>query len=313
MRWGVLGPGGIAAKAFVPAVRRAGHVLESVGSRDRERAQAFAQEHGASRAGTYEDVLADDRVDAVYIALPNDRHAEWTERARAAGRHVLCEKPLTGDVASTRALAATADDGGPVLMEAAMARFHPRMRALLQAIGEGRIGAVVAIDAAFSYPMRKPNNYRERPEHGGGALLDVGFYGVAASRWVTGAEPHAATGFVRRGPTGVDLVTSAVLAFPGGVHAQVRAGFEGAGYQWLAVTGEQGVLSAPRTYNPGEDDEVALLLDGEPIGAWRADPYAAMLEAFAEAVAGGPHPLPPADAVGTAEALDLVAASVVDG
>ena len=312
MRWGLLGPGGIAEKAFVPAVRGAGHSLESVGSRDPARARAFADAHGASRAGSYDDVIADSRVDAVYIALPNDRHAEWVTRARAAGRPVLCEKPLTGDVESTRALADAAADGGPLLMEAAMAYFHPRMRAMREAVAEGRIGAVVAIDAAFTYPMRKPANYRERLEHGGGALLDVGYYGVAASRWLTGQEPVAATGLIRRGPTGVDVLTSAALAFPGGAQAQVRAGFEGAVHQWLSVTGELGVLAAPHAYNPREDTEVALLLDGEALGTWRADPYAEMLRAFADAAAGGAHPLPPSDALGSAEALAMVRASLVE-
>lgn len=312
MRWAVLGPGGIAEKAFVPAVRGAGHVLETVGSRDPARARAFAEAHGASRSGTYDEVLADDRVDAVYIALPNDRHAEWVTRARAAGRHVLCEKPLTGDVEVTRALADAATDGGPILMEAAMAYFHPRMQALLQAVREGRIGEVVAVDAAFTYPMRKPANYRESLGHGGGALLDVGYYGVAASRWVTGEEPAAAAGLVRRGSTGIDVLTSATLAFPGGAQAQVRAGFEGTVHQWLSVTGEHGVLTAPNTYNPREDTEVVLCLDGEPLGSWRADPYAEMLRAFADAAAGGQHPLPPDDAVGSAQGLALIQDAVVD-
>ena len=312
MRWGLLGPGGIAEKAFVPAVRGAGHALEAVGSRDPDRARAFAAAHDARAAGSYDDVLANERVEAVYIALPNDLHAEWATKARAAGRHVLCEKPLTHDVESTRALAEAATDGGPLLMEAAMAYFHPRMQALLEAVQDGRIGAVVAVDAAFTYPMRKPANYRERLEHGGGALLDVGYYGVAASRWVTGQEPFAAVGFTRRGPTGVDVLTSAALAFPSGVQAQVRAGFEGTVHQWLSVLGTQGVLATPHAYNPGEDIDAVLLLDGAPIGTWRADPYAAMLRAFEQAVEGGAQALPPSDAVGSAEALELVRSSLVD-
>jgi len=311
LRWGILGPGAIAGGALAPAMRACGHDLAAVGSRSLTRAQVFAANHGVRRArGSYGDVITAADVDAVYVALPNDLHEPWTVAALEAGKHVLCEKPLATDAAGAGRMAAAAARSGRVLMEAVMSRFHPRTAALIDMLRGGDVGPVSLLHAAFTFPMVNADDYRTRPEHGGGALLDVGIYGVSMVRWLTGEEPDVVRAAQRTWPTSVDGTTAAVLGFPAGAIATVHASFDSASAQSLTVIGKQAVLQSPQPFTAGAGDEAVVLRDGQVIGTWQADPYATMVSSFAATVAGSaPAVLPPDDAVATASILDRIAAA----
>jgi D-xylose 1-dehydrogenase (NADP+, D-xylono-1,5-lactone-forming) len=307
LRWGILGPGAVAGSAMAPAMRAVGDDLAVVGSRSLARARAFAANHGVRRArGAYDEVVAADDVDAVYVALPNDLHEEWTIAALEAGKHVLCERPLSTDAASAGRMAAASASYGRVLMEAHTTWFHPRTAAALELLRDGAVGEVRHIQAAYGYRLRDPESYRTRPENGGGALLDVGVHGVAAARWVAGGEPDGVRAVQRRWGTGVDGTTSALLTFPSGPVATVLASFDTVAHQVLEVVGTDGVLTLPDAFAPGRDREAALLRDGEVVGTWTADANEALLGAFAKAVEGGAVALPVDDAVATAEVLDRI-------
>lgn len=308
LRWGILGAGLVAHAAVAPAMRDAGHDLAAVGSRSLTRAQAFAARHGVRRArGSYDDVLAARDVDAVYIALHPAAHEEWTIAALDAGKHVICERPLSVDAGSGARIAAAAVANGCVVMEGQPSRFHPRTQALLELVDGGDIGNVRVISAVTSQRMRDLDNFRAVPEQGGGVLLDAGVQAVATARWLAGEEPDGVQALSRRWRTGVDGVTTAILSFPSGAIATVTASFEGAAHEVLEVTGTYGTIRTTLPFSAGPDDDVVLERDGREIGSWRADPYARMLTAFASAVtAGRDAPLPVEDAVATASVLDAV-------
>jgi len=313
IRWGVLGAARIADSAVVPAIRAAGQEVAVIGSRSLERARAFAGRHSIAKAvGSYEDVVTDDAVDAVYVALPNDLHEPWATAALSAGRHVLCEKPLATDAAGARRMAAAATVSGALLMEAVMARFHPRTTALLDLVGSGELGAIRTVTASFGFRMDRPDDYRAHPEQGGGALLDVGVYGVSMSRWVAREEPANVRGLAGFLPTGADAWTSALLGFPSGAVAGVHASFLTAPYQLVEVVGSTTSVLVPEPFTAGRSRDAQLLVDGRaPIGPWRADPYEVMVRAFAAAAEAGVReaPLPASDAVATATVLDRIAAA----
>ena len=200
---------------MLPAINASRHgALYAIASRDPARARALARRHRVRTVhASYEALLADPAVDAVYLPLVNSLHREWTLRALAAGKHVLCEKPLAVNAAEGEEMAAAAGSAGRLLMEGFMYRFHPRMRRLAESARGVRY-----LQASFGFPLRDEANYRLRPELGGGALLDVGCYGLNVARWLLG-EPVQVVSVLRPGPPGVDLTVSALLAFPGGATA----------------------------------------------------------------------------------------------
>ncbi|HZU17304.1 MAG TPA: Gfo/Idh/MocA family oxidoreductase [Candidatus Dormibacteraeota bacterium] len=295
MRWGILGAAWVADRALLPAFREArGSEPLAIAARDPERARELAARHGVPRVHPgYEALLADPEVDAVYLPLPNSLHRGWTLRALEAGKHVLCEKPLALDAGEAREMAAAARDCGRLLMEAVMYRFHPAMSELVASLAGARLRF---LQAAFGFPLdaaARPDNYRLRPELGGGALLDVGCYLVDLARWLLG-EPEQVDAVWHRGPTGVDLSCTAVLGFPGGAQAALHASLECAEHQELVVVHGEGVVRRDR-----------------PFTAWRDphDPYRIMVEAFCAAVLdGGPPPLPVEGSIATLEVLDRIRA-----
>ena len=308
LRWGILGAGLVASSSVAPALREVGHDLAAVGSRSLTRAQAFAARHGVRRArGSYDDVLAARDVDAVYVALHPAAHEEWTIAALDAGKHVICERPLSTDGASAARIAAAAVANGCLVMESQPSRFHPRTQALLELVDGGDIGHVRLVSTVISQRMRDLENFRSHPEHGGGALLDSGGPAIATTRWLAGEEPDGVQSLSRRWRTGVDGATAALLSFPSGAIGTVAVSFEGAATEVLEVTGTYGSVSTDRPFSAGPDDDVVLRRDGRDIGTWRANPYARMLAAFATAVAAGTEaPLPIEDAVATASVMDAV-------
>jgi predicted dehydrogenase len=292
-------------------MRAAGHDLAVVASQSLSRAQSFASRHGVRRArASYDDVLAARDVDAVYIALHPAAHEEWAVAALDAGKHVICERPLSVDGVAAARIAAAAVANGCVVMESQPAWFHPRTQALLELIDAGDIGQTRYAAISFSQRMRDLDNFRARPEQGGGALLDLGTPAIAMARWLAHEEPDSVQAVWRTWRTGVDGATAALLSFPSGAIASVAASFETAPQEVLEVAGTYGTAATQLPFTAGPDDEVTLLRDGREIGSWRADPFARMIGAFAEAVGGGRDaPLPVEDALATASVLDAVRAT----
>ena len=312
-RWGFLGAGWIATKALAPAVHQAdGAVLQAVAARDVDRARALGPV--GSAYGDYEDLLADDSIDAVYISLTNEVHAHWSMQAMRAGKHVLCEKPLAMTAAEVREMTAVSAETGRLLVEASWYRWHPRVRRAQELLQSGRIGDVTHVSAGFTFDGRLDGNYRLEVARGGGALYDVGCYAVSAALWAFGDVPSIVSARQQLGPTGVDLVTEAVLEFAAG-EAEVRAGISEPPLQWLVINGHSGEIELrDAAYTSWvRDDTVLLVSDGRSTQRTTlpaANAYRVMVEEVSSVIQGGPGwVVPLADSLATAAVLDAVFAS----
>ena len=255
-----------------------------------------------SRSGpvTYDDLLADASVEAVYIALPNGMHLEWVERAAAAGKHVLCEKPLAASVAEVERMITACDAAGVLLAEAYMTPFHPRSAEIARLLDAGDLGEVRHAEAAFTFTLVDDANYRWMPSQGGGALLDVGIYCLTPILRAFGGLPAEVTASAVMAPSGVDAMTSIRLAWSSGATASVVTSFELPERQWLHVAGTRGALAVERPFTPGPDDTTFTIT--RPAGSVeeRETPggncYVGMIDAFADAVRGrAPWPRPVAE------------------
>jgi predicted dehydrogenase len=214
LRWGILSTADIGRRKVIPGIRKAARCeIVAIASRDAAQARRVADELGIPTAhGSYEALLADPDVDAVYIPLPNHLHAEWTIAAARAAKHVLCEKPLAMTAADAERMAEVCAAEGVRLMEAFMYRHHPAWVAAMEVVASGRIGRLRAVQSWFSYYNDDPANIRNQLEAGGGALFDIGCYSVNLSRMLFGAEPiRVSAGIVRDPALGVDTLTSAIL------------------------------------------------------------------------------------------------------
>ena len=284
----------------------------AVASRDADRAEAYAQEHGIPRShGGYEALLADESVDAVYVSLPNSMHVDWSVRALEAGKHVLCEKPLARRPEEVERAFDAAERAERVLAEAFMYRHHPQTKRVAELVRDGAVGRLRAIRAAFSFPLADPENVRMRPELDGGALMDVGCYCVSGARLLAG-EPERVYGEQRLAPTGVDSTFAGVMRFPGDVVAVFHCSMDLPSRQELEVLGTEGTLlvQAPWRVDFGGD----VLLNGEPVDVTEADSYRLELEDFAAAARGEREPLLGRDdALGQARTLDRLYASAESG
>jgi predicted dehydrogenase len=283
----------------------------AVGSRDPERAKAYAQEHGIPRAhGSYEELLADPEVDAIYNSLPNALHVEWSTRALEAGKHVLCEKPLDRSPAEVERLFDVAERQGLLVMEAFMYRHHPQTHALRELVVSGGIGELRQIRAVFSFMLTEPENVRLRPELAGGALMDVGCYCVSGSRLLAG-EPDVVFGRQVVGETGIDVRFDGVLHFPGDVLAQFYCAFDLPPASGLeAVGSERSVL----VREPWNCRDPHLEVGRTRIAVPDVDRYQLELENFAAAIRGEAEPLLGRDdAVAQARVIDALYRSAASG
>ena len=323
LRWGILSTARIARTRFIPGVRAGSEgTVAAIASRDAGRAQAAAAELSIPRAhGSYEALLADPEVDAVYIGLPNGLHPEWTVRAAAAGKHILCEKPVARTRADAAAMAAAAAEAGVILMEAFMYRLHPQHARVLDLIREGTIGDPVFVRATFCFAMarerREARDVRLQEGLHGGALMDVGCYAVNAARYLFGAEPVEVAALARRDPDfGVDTAFAATLRFPGDRLAQIDGSFDASGTQRYEVAGAGGTIQVERAFLPGDGGGAVRINAGgearvEAVPG--ADQYALESDHMARSVRAG-RLLPPAeDGVLQAAVIEALYGSAAGG
>jgi xylose dehydrogenase (NAD/NADP) len=311
VRWGLLSTADINRKV-IPGAHASDRVeLIAVASRDQRRAETYAAEWEIERAyGSYEALLADADIEAVYIPLPNTLHVEWSIHALEAGKHVLCEKPFDRRPAEVERAFDAAEGAGRLLMEAFMYRHNPQTRRLEQLVRGGAVGEPRVVRSAFSYSLYDASNVRLRPELDGGSLMDVGCYCVHASRFLAG-EPDAVHGQQVIGPTGTDWVFAGMLRFPDGVIAQFDCGTCLPSRDELEVIGTEGSLfvddpwhcTAPVIELRGDADVERIEL--EPV-----DSYRLQLENLSDAIRGEAEPLLDRDdAVAQARVIDALFSS----
>lgn len=252
LRWGILGTGNI-ARQFAEGVAGASRSrVVAVGSRDAGRAAGFVDDNNMHcTAGTYADVLADESVDAIYNALPNSMHHEWTLKAFDAGKHVLCEKPMAVDAAEAQAMFDAADRAGLLLAEAFMYQSHPMIKAVLQQLRSGAIGKVKVIRASFCYRTRKiEGNIRFDKSLAGGALMDIGCYCVSLARLIADSEPVEVHGTGVVHESGVDELVTGSLRFGDGTLASFTAGMTAQADNRAMILGDEGYLLIPVPWKP---------------------------------------------------------------
>ena len=293
LRWGVLSTSNIGRVAVNPAIRASSNgELLAVASRDEDRAREFA---GIAEIptyyGSYEALLEDERIQAVYNPLPNSLHREWTIRAAEKGKHILCEKPLALNAAECLEMEAAAAANGVKLLEAFMYRFHPRTEKVLDMVRSGAVGEVKQIRSSFTFPLTRPDNIRWDPELGGGALMDVGCYCVNVSRTLVGKEPVEVRAMANFRPSGVDEQLAGSLLFEGGILAHFDCALTMERTEVYQVMGTGGHLRVQKAFLPGTGDAVIEQFDGmNNLTAHTipgADEYRVMVEHFADAVLNG--------------------------
>jgi predicted dehydrogenase len=266
VRWGILGTANIARAQFLPGLREAGGTAAAVAGREAARAERYASEHGIDRAvAGYQNLIDDPAIDVLYIALPNSLHAEWTLRALAAGRPVLCEKPLCGNLGDTTRVLGAARQTGTLLWEAFVFPFHRQIAQARDLVEGGAIGELMEIKSNFHFQLSNTANIRYSRELEGGALNDVGCYPIRLAAEFFGAPHEAAWAGATWGGDGVDVDTWGVLEYPGGRRLHLSAGM-GRGYDtYSSLEGTAGRIEMSNPFHPGPPDHYQVIAPrGEP-------------------------------------------------
>ncbi len=318
IRWGVLSTANIGLKKVIPAMQLGQYsLIAAIASRDLAKAQQAAATLGIPTAyGSYEELLADPDIDAIYNPLPNQHHVPWTIRAAEAGKHVLCEKPLSLTVAEAETLLAVRARTGVKIGEAFMIRSSPQWLRLRTLLDEGRIGELRSVVGYFSYTNTDPANIRNQVECGGGALLDIGCYPIHASRFAFAAEPTRVVARVDRDPEfGTDRLTSAILDFPGG-QAILTCSTQLVPYQFIQFFGTRGRIELEIPFNPPPDRPSRLFIDDGSylFGGSRTtetfpvcDQYTLQGDAFSKAILEGTEvPVPIEDAIKNMAVIEAI-------
>lgn len=321
IRWGVLSTANIGRTKVIPAIQASerGEVV-AVASRNADKARAFADELGIPRShGSYEALLADPEVDAIYNPLPNHLHVPLSVQALEAGKHVLCEKPFSLDSDDLKALKAAAKAHPELkLMEAFMYRFHPQWQQVQEWLKRGDIGQVRHYSAYFAYNNRDEENIRNLPDIGGGGLMDIGCYGISSARHVYGAEPVRLVSSVQPLPGyEVDCLTSALMEFPDGT-ASFTVTTKTEPCQWAEIHGDKGMIRLEKPFNPepGQENRVTRVVGGERQSHTFPEPnqYQLMADAFARSIQEStPVPTPLWDAEANMKIIDAIFASAEQG
>lgn len=325
VRWGILSTASIGVRKVIPAMQLGEHsTVAAIASRDLAKARAVAAQLAIPTAyGSYEELIADPNIDAIYNPLPNQLHVPWTIRAAEAGKHVLCEKPLSMTLAEAQSLLAVRDRTGVLIGEAFMIRSHPQWLSLRALIDEGRIGTLRSIAAFFSYFNTDPANIRNIPETGGGALYDIGCYCIQAARTGFAQQPTRVVGLIDRDPhLHTDRLTSAILDFPAG-HAIFTCSTQLVPYQRVHFFGTTGRIEIEIPFNAPTDRPTRLFIDdgrdffGSGITTESfptTDQYTLQGEAFSRAILEGtPIPVSLEEGIANMAVIDAIFASAQSG
>ena len=325
VKWGVLGVAKIAIEKVIPAMQQgeASHIA-AIASRDLGKARAAAGKLGIERTfGSYEALLADPEIEAVYNPLPNELHVPWTLRALAAGKHVLCEKPIALDAKEARSLIEARDRSGKLVAEAFMVRFHPQWRRAKELVATGAVGDLRAIQTFFSYRLLDPENVRNRPP-GGGGLYDIGCYAILSARYIFGAEPTRVAATIDHDPNfRTDRLAGAILEFPGGRLSTFTIGTQMSAHQRVTIVGEAGRIEIMIPFNapPDRPTEIAIDTGADLFGGGRrveqfpvCDQYTLQGDAFSRAIINAtPLEFPIEDAILNMRVIDALFRSAKSG
>ncbi|MBI1243835.1 MAG: gfo/Idh/MocA family oxidoreductase [Alphaproteobacteria bacterium] len=324
--WGVLGAARIATQKVVPGMKGSPLLdMRAIASRDIAKARAAAAELGLAKAyGSYEEMLGDPEIEAVYNPLPNHLHVPWTVKALEAGKHVLCEKPIALTAAEARDLVAARDRTGKLVAEAFMVRFHPQWRRTREIVWAGGIGELRSIATQFNYNNPDPANIRNKADIGGGGLYDIGCYAILTARFIFGVEPARAVSLIDRDPVmKTDRLTGALVDFGDGRQLTFSVSTQTAPSQRVQIFGTKGRVEIPVPFNPVPAMESRIIVDdcrdlyggGARTETFApCDQYLLQGEAFARAVRGSEKfPYPVEDAIANMRAIDALYRSAETG
>jgi predicted dehydrogenase len=325
VRWGVLGVAKIATEKVIPAMQRGRYSeVTAIASRSAERARSAAATLGIPKAyGSYDELLNDPDVDAIYNPLPNDLHVPWTAKAAERGKHILCEKPIALTADEARQLIAARDRTGAKIQEAFMVRTHPQWLKVRDLVRQGTIGELRSIVGVFSYFNRDAANIRNLPAAGGGALMDIGCYLINTSRFLFGREPARVIGVVDRDPDmEIDRMTTLMLDFNGG-HAAGTCSTQMVFYQQMQIFGTTGRIELPIPFNAPPDRPCRVIVDtgkdlfGGGVSTIEIDTcnqYTIQGDLFSQAILEGKDVASPIeDAVKNMSCIDAVFRSATSG
>ncbi len=325
IRWGVLGVAGIAVRKVIPGMQRSALCeVSGIASRDGRKAEEAARNLGIPRSyGSYEELLHDPEIEAVYNPLPNHLHVPWTIRGMEAGKHVLCEKPIGLNAAEAASLLPVRERTQRKVGEAFMVKTHPQWLRVRELVRSGRIGELRAITGFFSYYNRDPQNVRNHPEWGGGGLLDIGCYPITTARFIFKEEPRRAIGIVERDPEfKTDRLVSAILDFPSG-QASFTCSMQLVAYQRMQFLGTKGRVEIEIPFNAPLDRPARIFMDDgrdvfgsgiqtEMIPA--VDQYTVQGDAFSRAILEDTEvPVSIEDAIGNMRVIDAIFRSAESG
>ncbi|HEX7334345.1 MAG TPA: Gfo/Idh/MocA family oxidoreductase [Pyrinomonadaceae bacterium] len=315
VRWGILSTANIALAKVIPAMQRSPWCeITAIASRDLTKAKRAAAQLNIPHAyGSYEELLADNNVEAIYNPLPNHLHVPWTVKAAEAGKHVLCEKPIALSAGEARTLIDIRDRTGMRIQEAFMVRTHPQWLETRRLIHAGRIGSLRSITCLFSYINSDPTNIRNQLDLGGGALMDIGCYPITISRWIYDAEPQRVLGLIERDPVfGTDTLTTAVLEFAEG-HSTFTCSTRLAPYQRMIFHGTEGRIEVLIPFNAPNDRPTQILVNDELIEFPVCDQYEIQGSLFSQAIReNSEQPIPLEDAINNMTVIDAVFKSATD-
>jgi len=326
VKWGIIGTAKIGREKVIPAMQTQPLCdIVAIASRDLPKARAAAEQLGIPKAyGSYEELLADPEIEAIYNPLPGYLHVPWSARAAAAGKHVLCEKPISMDAAEAETLIEARDRAGVLIQEAFMVRAHPQWQRARELVRGGRIGDLRAIQGFFSYNNPDPANIRNIPEVGGGGVYDIGCYPITTSRYIFEAEPTRVVSLIEWDPVmKTDRLASAMLDFPAG-QASFTCSTQLVPYQRMNIFGTKGRIEVEIPFNAPASEPCRIFVDdgsGAPSSSSAvaetfetADQYALQGQLFSQAIrTGEPLKFPLENAVNNMRIIDAVFRSAKSG
>jgi D-xylose 1-dehydrogenase (NADP+, D-xylono-1,5-lactone-forming) len=287
LQWGLLSTARI-NRAVIPPIRASRRSsLIAVASRTQGTADAYAEKWSIPRAhGSYEALIDDPDINAVYISVPNHLHAEWSVKCAAAGKHVLCEKPLALTTGDVDRMIAAAREHGVIIAEAFMYRHHPQTLKVLELLNQGVIGNVLIVKGTFTFPLTRPDDVRWSPEMGGGSIWDVGCYPVGFTRLIAGAEPVEVLGWQVLGSSGIDEVFAGQMRFANGMLAQFDCGFRSPFHTCMEIIGTSGTITLKKPFKPAGDNVIEITREDrtESIEAPEQELYLGEIEDMENAV-----------------------------